>query len=70
MLDQMFLMALPFILMVVALVFDNTVFAFFGGVSATFVGLSLLDSTLWAAMVFIGLGMYFILSAVFVEWEE
>ncbi len=70
MLDQMFLMALPFVLMVIALAFDSTVFAFFGGVSSTFVGLSLLNSTLWAAMVFIGLGMYFILSAVFVEWEE
>lgn len=70
MLDQMFLMALPIILMVVALAMDSTVFAFLGGVSATFVGLSLLDSTLWAAMIFIGLGVYFIIAAVFVEWEE
>ena len=69
MLDQMFLMALPFILMVTALALDSTVFAFFGGVAATFVGLSLLD-TMWAALIFIGLGMYFMLIAVFAEWEE
>lgn len=62
-------MALPIILMVVALAFDSTVFAFLGGVAATFVGLSILD-TMWAAMIFIGLGMYFILTAVFAEWEE
>lgn len=69
MLDQAFLMALPLILMVAALALDNTVFAFFGGVASTFVGLSLL-STMWAALIFIGLGMYFMLIAVFAEWEE
>ena len=69
MLDQMFLMALPFILMVTALALDNTVFAFFGGITATFVGLSLLD-TLWAAMIFLGLGIYFMLIAIFAEWGE
>ncbi|NVM23698.1 MAG: hypothetical protein HWN68_18210, partial [Desulfobacterales bacterium] len=63
-LDQMFLMALPFILMVAALALDSTVFAFFGGVAATFVGLSLVGTTLWAAMIFIGLGMYFMLISV------
>lgn len=69
MLEQAFILMLPIILMVVALAFDSTVFAFFGGVAATFVGLSLLD-TLWAALIFIGLGIYFILISVFAEWEE
>lgn len=69
MLDQVFLMALPFILMVMALVFDSYVFAFFGGVAATFMGLSLLD-TIWAAMIFLGLGLYFIMISVLAEWEE
>ncbi len=70
MLDQTFLMVLPIILIVIALAFDSTVFAFLGGVAATFVGLSLLDTTMWVAMIYIGLGMYFILIAVFTEWEE
>lgn len=69
MLDQVFLYALPIILMVIALALDSTVFAFFGGISAIFIGLSLLG-TIWAAMIFIGLGMYFILMAVFIESEE
>ncbi|MBA7687938.1 hypothetical protein ES703_96412 [subsurface metagenome] len=69
MLDQMFLMILPIILMTLGLAFDNTVFAFFGGVAAIFVGLSLLD-TMWVAMIYIGLGIYFILVAIFAEWEE
>jgi len=60
---------LPIILMVVALAFDSTIFAFFAGVAATFVGISLLD-IMWAAMIYIGLGIYFVLTAVFVEWEE
>lgn len=69
MLDQVFLFALPFILMATALAMDSTIFAFFGGIAATFVGLSILD-TLWAAMIFIGLGIYFMLISVFAEWEE
>ena len=69
MLDQVFLIALPIILMDMALALDNTVFAFFGGISATFVGLSLLD-TIWAAMIFLGLGIYFMLISVLAEWEE
>lgn len=69
MLDQMFLFALPIILMVIALAMDSTIFAFFGGIAATFVGLSILD-TLWAAMIFIGLGIYFMLISVLAEWEE
>jgi len=69
MLDQIFILALPFILMAMALALDNTVFAFFGGISATFVGLSLLD-TLWVAMIFLGLGIYFMLISVLAESEE
>lgn len=69
MLDQIFLFALPIILMVIALAMDSTIFAFFGGIAATFVGLSILD-TLWAAMIFIGLGIYFMLISVLAEWEE
>lgn len=69
MLDQIFLLALPFILMATALALDSTVFAFFGGIAATFVGLSILD-TLWAAMIFLGLGIYFMLISVLADWEE
>lgn len=69
MLEQVFILALPIILMVVALAFDSPVFAFFGGVAATFMGLSLLD-TIWAAMIFIGLGIYFILISVLADWGE
>lgn len=68
MLDQIFLLVLPFILMVAALALDSTIFAFFGGMASIFVGLSLMD-TLWAALIFIGLGLYFILAAVFAEEE-
>ncbi len=69
MLDQMFLFALPIILMVIALAMDSTIFAFFGGIAATFVGLSILD-TLWVAMIFLGLGIYFMLISVLADWEE
>lgn len=69
MLDQIFILALPIILMVMALAMDSTIFAFLGGIAATFVGLSLLD-TLWAGMIFLGLGIYFMLIAVFAEWGE
>lgn len=69
MLDQMFLLVLPIVLMVVALAFDSPVFAFFGGVAATFIGLSILD-TMWAALIFLGLGIYFILISVLAEWGE
>lgn len=69
MLNQTFLTVLPFILIAIAFAFDNTVFAFFGGLSAIFAGLYLLN-TLWLAVIFLGLGIYFILIAVFVEWEE
>ncbi len=68
-LDPMFLMFLSIVLMAIALTLDSTTFAFFGGISATFVGLSNLG-TMWVAMVFIGLGIYFVLAAVFIEWGE
>ena len=63
-------MVLPIILMALALAFDSPIFAFFAGVAATFEGLSLLGMTMWVAMIFIGLGIYFILIATFAEWEE
>lgn len=68
--EQIFLLVLPFILMVISLAFDSPVFAFFGGVAATFVGISLLGTTMWAAMIFLGLGMYFILISAMADWEE
>lgn len=68
MLDQVFILALPIVLMIIALASDSIIFASFGGISAIFVGFTLLD-TLWAAMIFLGLGIYFMLIAVFVEWE-
>jgi len=69
MLDQMFLLAFPLILMAAALALDSTMFGFFGGIAAIFVGLSLLD-VLWAAMIFLGLGIYFILISVLAEEME
>jgi len=69
MLNQTFLAVLPFILIAIALAFDNIVFAFFGGLSAIFAGLFLLN-TLWLALIFLGIGMYFILIAVLSDWEE
>lgn len=68
-LDQTFLVVLPFILVAIALAFDSIIFAFLGGISAIFVGISLLN-TLWLAIIFLGLGIYFILIAVLSEWEE
>lgn len=69
MIDKIFLLVFPLILIAIALAFDSLVFAFFGGLSAVFVGLSHLD-TLWIGMIYLGLGMYFMLTAVFAEWEE
>jgi len=69
MLNQTFLAILPFILITLALTFDSTVFAFFGGMSAIFAGIFLLD-TLWLAMIFMGIGTYFILIAGLSDWEE
>lgn len=69
MLDQIFFMALPFILMAVALALDSTIFGFFGGISAIFVSFTLLN-VIWAMMIFLGLGLYFILMSVLVELEE
>lgn len=69
MIEQTFIMTMPFIFMVIAMAFNNTVFAFFGGLWAIFAGLTILD-TPWVAFIYIGLGIYFILAGMFFEWEE
>ena len=69
MLNQTFLSVFPFILIAIALAFDNVVFAFFGGLSAIFAGLFLLN-TLWLAVIFLGIGIYFILIAFLSDWGE
>jgi len=56
-----------FVLMALALTFDSPVLAFFGGMMSVFVGLMLIVDTPWVGMIFLGLGIYFILIAVMSE---
>ena len=63
------LVMLTLILMVLAMSFDSPILASFGGISSIFVGLLLLDE-LWVGSIFLGLGMYFMLTAVLSEWED
>lgn len=68
-LDPMFLLVLSIVLMTTALAIDSTPIAFFGGVSALFVGFMFLD-TLWFAMIMIGLGIYFMLASALSVGED
>jgi hypothetical protein len=68
-LDTTLIFAFPIILVVLALAVDSTILAFFGGTACVFAGIYFLD-TVWVAMIFIGLGIYFILIAAFAEWKE
>jgi len=68
-LDTTLVFAFPIILIVLALSVDSTILAFFGGTACVFAGLYFLD-TIWISMIFIGLGIYFILIASFAEWED
>ncbi len=67
--DPVLLVMLTLVLMVLAMAFDSPILAVFGGISSIFVGLLLLD-TLWVGSIFLGLGMYFMLTAVLSEWED
>lgn len=61
---------LPLVLIALALVFDSIVLAVLGGIASIFAGLyfiTLEDSIVWIGMIFIGLGIYFMLSAFFSE---
>lgn len=59
----------PIVLMAIALAFDNPVFASFAGIVFIFSGLFFID-IIWLAMIFIGIGIYLLLTAYFAEWED
>jgi len=58
-----------FALVDMALVFNNTVMGFFGGVASIFTGIYFISDIYWLAMVFFGIGIYFILASVWLEWD-
>lgn len=65
-LDPVLLFLFPIILIVIALVFDSLIFSFCGGVVAVFVGIEFME-TIWIGVIFVGLGVYFMLISVFAE---
>lgn len=67
MLDTVYIFVFPLILMTLALVFNDTLFAFFGGVAGIFAGLYFVTDTFWAGMIFLGLGLYFTIAAIYFE---
>ena len=67
--DPILLVVFTLVLMVLAMAFDSPILTAFGGISSIFVGLLLLD-TLWVGSIFLGLGMYFMLTAVLSEWGD
>lgn len=67
-LDTTLIFAFPIILITLALAVDSTILAFFAGTACIFTGIYFLE-TVWMAMIFIGLGIYFILISAFAEWE-
>lgn len=69
-LDPVLMFLFPLILIAIAMIFDSLVFSFLGGISATFVGIEFMSPTIWVGMIFVGLGVYFMLISVFAEWEE
>lgn len=68
-LDPILIFLFPFILIAIAMIFDSLVFSFFGGIAAIFVGIEFMD-TIWIGMILLGLGIYFMLIAVFSDWDE
>lgn len=69
-LDPILMFLFPLILIAIALIFDSLVFSFFGGISAIFVGLEFMSGTLWVGMIFLGLGVIFMLIAALADWGE
>lgn len=67
--DPVLLLVLVLVMMTLAMAFDSPIFAFLGGVMSVFVGLMLIVDTLWVGIIFLGLGVYFILIAVMSDEE-
>jgi len=68
--DPVLLLVLVLVMMTLAMAFDSPIFAFFGGTMSVFVGLMLIIDTLWVGIIFLGLGVYFILIAVMSDEGE
>ena len=62
-LDPILELFLPIILIVIAFAFESKLFGFLGGTSAFFVGLIWMNDTSWVGLVYIALGLYFIVAS-------